>query len=149
VTSAAAPAAAASSSSGVERRDSHKSLERRDSHKSVDDDYDVSAGRAQEREYLKEMLSAHTLWHNGGFWDKALWHWCIEQVRIVAVRISLFSFYLLHVKQLKTIPYDRAWHDMYKEDRDRAVRRVHSVIFSQVPRLTFVRHTKSNWLCVL
>jgi hypothetical protein len=50
------------------------------SRQSVEEEEDINLGRALGREYLKEMLSAHSLWHNGGFWDKALWYWCIEQV---------------------------------------------------------------------
>ncbi len=34
--------------------------------------------------------------------------------------------------QLKQFPYERPWYDMDREERDRAVRRVHAVIFSQV-----------------
>ena len=41
---------------------------------------DAELSRAGSREYLKEMLCSHSLWHNGGFWDKALWHCAIEQV---------------------------------------------------------------------
>jgi uncharacterized protein YqgV (UPF0045/DUF77 family) len=38
--------------------------------------------------------------------------------------------------QLQTIPYERAWHDMGKDARRQAVRRVHDVIFSQVMAIT-------------
>lgn len=38
--------------------------------------------------------------------------------------------------QLQTIPYDRPWHDMSREVRREAVRRVHEVIFSQVMAIT-------------
>lgn len=38
--------------------------------------------------------------------------------------------------QLQTIPYDRPWHDMTREVRRQAVRRVHEVIFSQVMAIT-------------
>ena len=47
---------------------------------------------------------------------------------------SLTCCILLH--QLQAIPYDRAWHDMTKEERRQAVRRVHEVIFSQVMAIT-------------
>ncbi len=40
-------------------------------------DRDRHPGR---REYLKEMLSAHHIWHNGNFWEQALWQCAIEQV---------------------------------------------------------------------
>ena len=38
----------------------------------------------------------------------------------------------VHPIKLHTIPYERAWHDLTEEERLDPVRRVHSVIFSQV-----------------
>jgi len=38
--------------------------------------------------------------------------------------------------KLGTIPYDKLWHDMDRDNQNLAVRRVHEVIFSQVMALT-------------
>jgi hypothetical protein len=68
------------------------------------------------RDYLKEMLISHTIWRDGSFWEQALWQCMIEQ--------------------MQTIPYEKAWYDMDGEGRAEAVRRVHSVVFSQVMAIT-------------
>jgi len=81
-------------------------------------DKDEEEDRGGKREYLKEMLSPHALWHKSDckFWEQALWQ--------------------LIVEQLQTIPYDKVWHDMERVDMTIAVRRVHNVIFSQVMAIT-------------
>jgi len=83
-----------------------------------DDDDDESDGArgAENRQYLKELLLAHPIWRDGNYWEQTLWQCAIEQ--------------------LQTIPYDRAWHDMPRDVRKEAVRRVHEVIFSQVMAVT-------------
>jgi hypothetical protein len=81
-------------------------------------DKDEDEDRGGKREYLKEMLSPHALWHKSDckFWEQALWQ--------------------LIVEQLQTIPYDKVWHDMERSDMTVSVRRVHNVIFSQVMAIT-------------
>jgi hypothetical protein len=51
----------------------------------VDDDEDREFERPTDRstgdrEYLKELLSAHAIWHDGHFWEQALWQCAVEQV---------------------------------------------------------------------
>eukprot|EP01032_Pedospumella_encystans_P009944 gene9944-11660_t len=70
----------------------------------------------ENRMYIKELLITHPIWKDGNYWEQTLWQCAIEQ--------------------LQAIPYDRAWHDMNKEERKQAVRRVHEVIFSQVMAIT-------------
>lgn len=67
---------------------------------------------ADKREYLKEMLISHSIWRDESFWEQALWQCALEQ--------------------LQSIPYEKKWHDLDDESRLEAVRRIHSVIFSQV-----------------
>jgi len=81
-------------------------------------DKDDEDDRGGNRQYLKEMLSPHALWHKSDckFWEQALWQ--------------------LIVEQLQTMPYEKVWHDMDRTDMIVAVRRVHNVIFSQVMAIT-------------
>ena len=64
------------------------------------------------RQYIKEKILGHPLWADGNYWEQALWQCAIEQ--------------------LHTIPYDKPWYDLDRENRELAVRRVHDVVFSQV-----------------
>ena len=71
-----------------------------------------SSTRIDQRTYLREELIGHPLWADARFWEQALWQ--------------------LVMDQLQTIPNEVAWHDMNHVDRERSVKRVQDVIFSQV-----------------
>jgi len=59
-----------------------------------------------------------------------------EEFRLLDRGICSNKYFILLPTQLQAIPYDRAWHDMTKDERRQAVRRVHEVIFSQVMAIT-------------
>lgn len=59
-----------------------------------EEDADAACERgAKKREYIKEMLSAHSIWHNSNskFWEQALWQCAIEQVRLSATKTNLID----------------------------------------------------------
>lgn len=100
------------------------------------------------RQYLKDSLIDHPIWHDGTFWEQVLWQCTVEQVgysfryACTITRVWCVRYYFSHLivlstpAQLQTIPYERAWHDMDKDQRLEAVRRVHDVVFSQVMAVT-------------
>jgi hypothetical protein len=46
-----------------------------------DDSDDSSARRGVEfRQYIKEKLMGHRIWHDGSYWEQALWQCALEQV---------------------------------------------------------------------
>lgn len=103
-----------------------------DSHAEDEDEDEEEARRgAKHREYVKECLLAHPIWQDGNFWEQALWKCTIEQV-ISSPTHSSRECSRNSLGQLQTIPYEKDWHEMDKQTRLLAVRRVHDVIFSQV-----------------
>jgi hypothetical protein len=49
---------------------------------SSDDEEEDSAARgAENRQYIKELLTAHPIWKDGTYWEQTLWQCAIEQVR--------------------------------------------------------------------
>lgn len=81
-----------------------------------DEEEEIARRGIQYRQYIKEKILGHPLWEDGNYWEQALWQCAIEQ--------------------LQTIPYEKPWYDMDRENRDIAVRRVHDVVFSQVMAIT-------------
>jgi hypothetical protein len=77
-----------------------------------EDENDVGRRGIIYRQYIKEKILGHPLWADGNYWEQALWQCAIEQ--------------------LQSIPYEKPWYDMDRENRELAVRRVHDVVFSQV-----------------
>lgn len=55
-----------------------------------EDDDGENAKVRERREYLKDMLSPHSLWHSGAFWEQALWQCSREQV-FACMYVCLFS----------------------------------------------------------
>lgn len=77
-----------------------------------DECINVDESRANNREYLKEALIKHPIWHDNKFWELVLWQLIDEQ--------------------LQTMSYDTPWFFMDRVNRNDAVDRVHNIIFSQV-----------------
>jgi len=77
-----------------------------------DDDEGEGQRKTDDRIYLTVLLTSHSLWRDPKFWEQALWTCVIEQ--------------------LSAMPHQKLWYDMSKEERERAVRMVHDVTFSQV-----------------
>jgi hypothetical protein len=77
-----------------------------------DENINADESRAHNREYLKEALIRHPIWHDNKFWELVLWQLIDEQ--------------------LHTMSYDTPWFFMDRVNRNDAVDRVHNIIFSQV-----------------
>jgi hypothetical protein len=48
---------------------------------SDDEEEDGAARGAENRQYIKELLTAHPIWKDGTYWEQTLWQCAIEQVR--------------------------------------------------------------------
>jgi hypothetical protein len=79
---------------------------------SENDESEISGRGYGVRQYLKDLLTAHSIWNDGKFWEQVLWECAIEQ--------------------LYAMPMDEPWHNLAPPDRREAVRRVHNVVMSQV-----------------
>lgn len=51
--------------------------------KDEEDDDTVDKRGTKYRQYIKEKLVAHPLWHDGNYWEQALWQCAIEQVLLL------------------------------------------------------------------
>jgi hypothetical protein len=55
-------------------------VENEDSSSDDDEEEDGAARGAENRQYIKELLTAHPIWKDGTYWEQTLWQCAIEQV---------------------------------------------------------------------
>lgn len=55
------------------------------------DEDDGGARGAENRQYIKDLLTAHPIWRDGNYWEQTLWQCAIEQVRYNQMACFLFA----------------------------------------------------------